>query len=57
MLYFQATEALEAATRVKPVPQLFMLLGKTRMKAQQWKEAVEAFERAIDLVVCVVKLN
>ena len=47
----QAIDALEAATRVKPVPPLFLLLGKTQMKAQMWKKAIQSFEKALELVV------
>jgi uncharacterized protein HemY len=53
-LYFcilQAIEALMAATRVKPVPPLFMLLGKTQMKAKVFKDAITSFDRALQLYV------
>lgn len=50
-IVFQAIDALEGATRVKPVAPIFVLLGKTQMKAQQWQNAVASFEKAIDIVV------
>lgn len=40
-----------AATRVKPVPPLFMLLGKTQMKAKEFKDAITSFDRALQLYV------
>ena len=52
MLFSQAVEALNGATKVKPVASLFVLLGKTQIKARHWKEAVKSFERALDIVVC-----
>ena len=51
VVMFQAIDALMSATRVKPVMPLFMLLGKTQMKAKQFKEAAASFERALDLMV------
>ncbi|XP_052720831.1 uncharacterized protein LOC128192291 isoform X6 [Crassostrea angulata] len=47
--YDKAIEALNAATRVKPVPPLFMLLGKTQMKAKVFKDAITSFDRALQL--------
>lgn len=47
----QAIDALTQATRVKPVTSLFMLLGKTQMKAKQFKEAATSFQKALDLMV------
>lgn len=47
----QAIEALNAATRVKPVPPLLMLLGKTQMKAKEFKDAITSFDRALQLYV------
>ncbi|XP_056011741.1 uncharacterized protein LOC125682590 isoform X3 [Ostrea edulis] len=47
--YDKAIEALMAATRVKPVPPLFMLLGKTQMKAKEFKDAITSFDRALQL--------
>ena len=51
VISWQAVEALEGATRVQPVAPLFMLLGKTQMKAQSWKDAVESFQKAVEAVV------
>lgn len=51
----QAIEALNAATRVKPVPPLFMLLGKTQMKAKVFKDAITSFDRALQLYVSFCK--
>ena len=36
---------------MKPVAPLFVLLGKTQMKAKLWKDAVESFEKALEIVV------
>ena len=47
----KAVEALNGATRVKPVAPLFVLLGKTQIKARQWKDAVKSFEKALEIVV------
>ena len=47
----QAIEVLERATRVKPVAPLFILLGKTNMKAKRFENAISSFERAIQLMV------
>jgi len=48
----QAIEVLERATRVKPVAPLFILLGKTNMKAKRFENAISSFERAIKVMVC-----
>ena len=48
----QAIEVLERATRVKPVAPLFILLGKTNMKAKRFENAISSFERAIQIMVC-----
>ncbi|XP_076446152.1 uncharacterized protein LOC143283739 isoform X2 [Babylonia areolata] len=48
--YDKAIDALVQATRVKPVMPLFMLLGKTQMKAKQFQEAAASFEKALDLM-------
>lgn len=52
MLDFQAIEVLERATRVKPVAPLFILLGKTNMKARRFDNAIRSFDRAIQIMVC-----
>ncbi|KAL9955567.1 hypothetical protein ACROYT_G036906 [Oculina patagonica] len=46
----QAIEVLERATRVKPVAPLFILLGKTNMKAKRFENAISSFERAIEIM-------
>ena len=50
-MVFQAIAALVGATKVKPVAPLFLLLGKTQMKAKLWKDAVQSFEKALEIVV------
>ncbi|XP_046576439.1 LOW QUALITY PROTEIN: uncharacterized protein LOC124284394 [Haliotis rubra] len=45
--YDKAIDALKNATRVKPVGSLFMLLGKTQMKAKHFKDAIDSFEMAL----------
>lgn len=52
----QAIEALQAATRMKPVPPLYLLLGKTQMKAQLWEGAIQSFSTALNMVVSTLKL-
>ena len=37
---------------MKPVAPLFILLGKTNMKAKRFENAVSSFERAIKIMVC-----
>ncbi|XP_014340070.1 uncharacterized protein TTC6 [Latimeria chalumnae] len=46
----KAIQCLVSAVRVKPVPSLFILLGKTQMKAKKSKEAVESFKKAIEIL-------
>ena len=36
---------------MKPVAPLFILLGKTNMKAKRFENAIRSFERAIDIMV------
>lgn len=47
--YDKAIDALEAATRVQPVPSMFMLLGKTQMKAKEFTNAIGSFNKALEL--------
>ena len=54
LLDFQAIEVLERATRVRPVAPLFILLGKTNMKAKRFEDAIKSFGRAIEIMVCFV---
>jgi len=46
----QAIEVLERATRVKPIPPMFILLGKTNMKAKRFEDAIRSFDRAIEIM-------
>lgn len=56
ILTLQAISALEGATRVQPIAPLFLLLGKTQMKSRLWNDAVDSFQKALDIIVriCVV---
>ncbi|KAJ8298279.1 hypothetical protein KUTeg_024810, partial [Tegillarca granosa] len=47
--YGKAIDALLSATRVKPIAPMFMLLGKTQMKAKEYQDAIESFEKALQL--------
>ncbi|XP_064609394.1 LOW QUALITY PROTEIN: uncharacterized protein LOC135473473 [Liolophura sinensis] len=47
--YDKAVDVLMAETRIRPVAPVFMLLGKTQMKAKTFKDATESFERALAL--------
>lgn len=51
----QAIEALETATKLKPVASLYMLLGKTQMKAKYFKDSVVSFDRALQLYVSKIE--
>ncbi|XP_071127902.1 uncharacterized protein [Mytilus edulis] len=55
--YNKAIDALEAATRVQPVPSMFMLLGKTQMKAKEFLKAIESFNKALELYVKLEKMK
>ncbi|KAK6975950.1 tetratricopeptide repeat protein 6, partial [Biomphalaria glabrata] len=44
----KAVEALQQAARAQPSASTFMLLGKTHMKARQYKEAASSFNDALD---------
>ncbi|XP_012943224.1 uncharacterized protein LOC101857057 [Aplysia californica] len=46
--YEKAVDALQQASRLKPIAPYFMLLGKTHMKAKQFKEAVSSFKQALE---------
>ncbi|CAH1776552.1 unnamed protein product [Owenia fusiformis] len=48
--YGKAIEILSKATRVKPIPPLFTLLGKMQMKNKEFEGAVESFNKALDLL-------
>lgn len=45
-----AIEGLGAACRVKPLPHMYVLLGKTFMKAKRFKDAIFNFKNALDLL-------
>ena len=47
----QAIEILEKTVKSKHVPQLYILLGKTKMKAKLLKEAIDCFGEALRLMV------
>ena len=49
--HWQAIEALQTATRAKPTAPMFMLLGKTQMKAKLYKDAISSFELALNAYV------
>ncbi|GFR77474.1 tetratricopeptide repeat protein 6, partial [Elysia marginata] len=46
--YERAVDALQQASREKPIAPYFMMLGKTHMKAKQFTEAVQSFKQALD---------
>eukprot|EP00794_Sanderia_malayensis_P018055 gene18055-19864_t len=46
----QAIEILKKTVKSKPLPHLFILLGKTKMKARMFKDAIESFEKALQLM-------
>ncbi|XP_064636762.1 uncharacterized protein LOC135493378 isoform X2 [Lineus longissimus] len=48
--YDKAIEAFTMATKQKPKAPLFILLGKMQMKAKAFKDAVESFEKALELL-------
>ncbi|XP_033111439.1 uncharacterized protein LOC117112460 isoform X2 [Anneissia japonica] len=50
--YNKAIETLSTAARLKPAAPLFILLGKTQMKAKLYKQAVESLEKALQLMMC-----
>ena len=50
-LFSQAIEILERAVKSKPLPSLYILLGKTKMKAKHYKDSVETFAKALELMV------
>ncbi|XP_077968120.1 uncharacterized protein LOC120326538 [Styela clava] len=45
-----AVNSLTAACKVKPVPHMYVLLGKTLMKAKKFKDAIFNFKNALDLL-------
>ncbi|WAR00024.1 TTC6-like protein [Mya arenaria] len=47
--YDKAIDALMLSTRSNPKPSMYMLLGKTQMKAKKFKVAVDSFNLALSL--------
>ncbi|XP_067933193.1 uncharacterized protein [Watersipora subatra] len=45
--YSKAVYALENALKVTPNAPLFVLLGKTQMKAKSWNDAIDSFTKAL----------
>jgi tetratricopeptide (TPR) repeat protein len=48
--YDKAIETFVMATKQKPRAPLFILLGKMQMKAKVFKDAIESFEKALELL-------
>ena len=49
--YPKAISALDNAIKTDPNPRLYILLGKTRMKAKLWQDAIGSFSSALDQLV------
>jgi tetratricopeptide (TPR) repeat protein len=49
--FSNATNLIENELKSKPKTELFNLLGEILMKADKWKEAVDAFDKSIELNV------
>ncbi|XP_052281417.1 uncharacterized protein LOC127878913 isoform X2 [Dreissena polymorpha] len=47
--YDKAVDALMTSTRSNPKPSMYMLLGKTQMKAKKFEDAVSSFALALSL--------
>jgi tetratricopeptide (TPR) repeat protein len=52
--YNQAIAILEHEVRLKPSSDLYNLLGRILMRAKKWREAVDAFDKSIEILVCVI---
>ena len=50
--YTEAINILVNTAKVQPSAPLYILLGKTQIKAKKYKEAVESLEKALDFMVC-----
>lgn len=50
--YSKAIMALDNAIRVGPNAPLYILLGKTQMKAKLWNDAIASFTKALSALVC-----
>ncbi|NXC40978.1 TTC6 protein, partial [Penelope pileata] len=46
----KAIECLREAAATQPEPSMFVILGKTQMKAEKMEDALESFKQAIDLL-------
>ena len=53
--YTKAINVLSTAARSQPSAPLFILLGKTQIKAKKYKEAVESLEKALSFMVSALK--
>lgn len=49
--YPKAIMALDNALKVTPNPPLYILLGKTQMKAKHWNDAIDSFSHALKALV------
>ncbi|XP_060594169.1 uncharacterized protein LOC132748578 isoform X2 [Ruditapes philippinarum] len=47
--YDKAIEALQTASRSKPTASMYMLLGKTQMKAKKFENAITSFQLALSV--------
>ena len=54
---FQAIDALQTAARAKPVASMYMLLGKTQIKAKRFKDSIASFDLALSLYVSSVECS
>nr|XP_015206045.1 PREDICTED: tetratricopeptide repeat protein 6 isoform X1 [Lepisosteus oculatus] len=46
----KAIDCLATTTKTRPTPPIFILLGKTQMKAKKYKDAVESFKKVLMLL-------
>lgn len=53
--YPKAIMALDKAIRVGPNAPLYILLGKTQMKAKNWNDAINSFRKALQSLVRMYK--
>lgn len=51
MFLSQAIGLLEVAIKSQPITPLHILLGKTKMKAKRYQDAIESFQQALDIMV------
>ena len=50
--YGKAIEVLSSTAKVNPTAPLYILLGKTEIKAKKYHNAVGSLEKALELMVC-----